>query len=81
MTDSNIDEAEDFSDVSMYLIDYIEDKYGNKRGNKAAFLSDNPHIIPQELSRWLKANLKVNLRTGEIYKPTSKGINLHGKKK
>lgn len=60
---------------NMLLIEYIEKNYGTKRGNKAAFLRDNSHILPQELNRWLKAELKVNDITGEIYKPTSKLIN------
>ena len=61
---------------SMLLIDYIKNHYGDKRGNKASFLRDNPDILPQELNRWINAELKVNLETGEIYKPTSKKINL-----
>ena len=60
----------------MLLIDYIKNHYGDKRGNKANFLRDNPDILPQELNRWVNAELKVNLETGEIYKPTSKKINL-----
>jgi hypothetical protein len=60
----------------MLLITYIENHYGNKRGNKANFLRDNPDILPQELSRWIKTGLKVNLTTGEIYKPASKTINI-----
>jgi hypothetical protein len=60
----------------MLLIDYIKNYYGDKRGNKASFLRDNPDILPQELNRWINAELKVNLETGEIYKPTSKKINL-----
>lgn len=63
----------------MFLSEYIDHYYGNKRGNKASFLRDNPHILPQELSRWLSAQLKINLQTGEIYKPTSKQIELKQK--
>ncbi|MFT7098270.1 MAG: hypothetical protein ACJAS6_000121 [Rickettsiales bacterium] len=63
----------------MLLIDYIKNNYGEKRGNKAKFLRDNPKILPQELNRWINAELKVNLKTGEIYKPTSKQINAHEK--
>lgn len=64
---------------SMLLIDYIKNHYRDKRGNKANFLRDNPDILPQELNRWINAALKVNLETGEIYKPTSKKINLKKK--
>lgn len=60
----------------MLLIDYINKNYGTERGNKAAFLRDNSHILAQELNRWLNAGLKINLETGEIYKPTSKMVNL-----
>lgn len=60
----------------MLLITYIENHYGNKRGNKAGFLRDNPDILPQELSRWIKTGLKVNPTTGEIYKPTSKKVRI-----
>jgi hypothetical protein len=62
--------------IGMLLIEYIESNYGSSRGNKAAFLRDNNHILPQELSRWLKVGLEVNGNTGEIYKPTSKTINI-----
>ena len=58
----------------MLLIEYIEQHYGKQRGNKTRFLRDNEEILPQELSRWLKAELKINIDTGEIYKPTSKSI-------
>lgn len=60
----------------MLLNEYIENHYGNKRGNKASFLRDNESILPQELNRWIKAKLKVNTETGEIYKPTSKPIKI-----
>lgn len=60
----------------MLLMTYIETHYGSNRGNKAGFLRDNPDILPQELSRWIKAGLKINPATGEIYKPTSKTINI-----
>ncbi|WP_142816638.1 hypothetical protein [Serratia liquefaciens] len=43
----------------MLLIDYIDSVYGTVRGNRARFLKDNPDILPQELSRWLKAGLMV----------------------
>jgi hypothetical protein len=64
----------------MLLIEYIDNHYGCERGNKAHFLRDNPSILPQELNRWLNAGLKVNLETGEIYKPTSKKIKVVDKK-
>lgn len=60
----------------MKLIDYIEAVYGYDRGNKAAFLKANPRILPQELSRWLKAQLKINPLTGEIYKPVSRTVSI-----
>ncbi|EGR0546790.1 hypothetical protein Q5N41_16915 [Vibrio cholerae] len=60
----------------MLLIDYIEKRYGKERGNKKKFLEDNPHIIGSELSRWLKNDYKISLANGEIYKPTSKIVNL-----
>lgn len=58
----------------MTLIEYIEKHYGIKRGNKAAFIKDNPAILPQELNRWIKEGVKVHLDTGEIYKAKSKKI-------
>ncbi|MBH2548091.1 hypothetical protein I5Q23_24575 [Serratia marcescens] len=58
----------------MLLLDYIEMLYGHERGNKARFLQDNPTILPQELSRWLKAGLKIRPETGEIYKPVSRRV-------
>ncbi len=58
----------------MLLIEYIEHHYGQQRGNKAQFLRDNPTILPQELTRWIRAGLKVNVATGDIYKPTSKPL-------
>lgn len=64
------------SGVTMYLIEFIETRYGKERGNKKKFLEDNPLILAPELSRWLKNNYKVNMSTGEIYKPASKTINL-----
>jgi hypothetical protein len=60
----------------MTLKEFIEKRYGKERGNIKKFLDENPHIIPTELSRWLKAGYKVNLATGEIYKPVSKTINM-----
>ncbi|WP_222860342.1 hypothetical protein, partial [Vibrio cholerae] len=60
----------------MLLIEYIESHYGKVRGNRRDFLADNPLIIAQELSRWLKNEYKVHLGSGEIYKPTSKTVNL-----
>ncbi len=53
----------------MLLTDYIDSVYGTARGNRARFLKDNPDILPQELSLWLKAGLKTRPETGEIYKP------------
>ncbi|WP_320705112.1 hypothetical protein [Enterobacter asburiae] len=50
----------------MLLTDYIDSVYGTTRGNRARFLKDNPDILPQELSRWLKAGLKIRPETGEI---------------
>jgi hypothetical protein len=58
----------------MLLIDYIDSVYGSERGNRARFLKDNPDILPQELSRWLKAGLKIRPETGEIYKPVSRQV-------
>lgn len=58
----------------MLLLDYIDMLYGSARGNKARFLKDNPDILPQELSRWLKAGLKIRPETGEIYKPVSRRV-------
>lgn len=60
----------------MILREFIEKRYGKERGNIKRFLEDNPHILAPELSRWLKTEYKVNLATGEIYKPVSKQINL-----
>jgi len=58
----------------MLLSDYIDSVYGTARGNRARFLRDNPRIRPQELSRWLKAGLKIRPETGEIYKPVSRTV-------
>ena len=58
----------------MQLSDYIESAYGPERGNRARFLKDNPDILPQELSRWLKAGLKIRPETCEIYKPVSRRV-------
>ncbi|EHC9819287.1 hypothetical protein JYZ60_003681 [Salmonella enterica subsp. enterica serovar Newport] len=58
----------------MLLSDYIDRVYGRSRGNRARFLKDNPDILPQELSRWLKAGLKIRPETGEIYKPVSRRV-------
>ncbi|ECG8159108.1 hypothetical protein FNA12_24740 [Salmonella enterica] len=58
----------------MQLSDYIDSVYGASRGNRARFLKDNPDILPQELSRWLKAGLKIRPETGEIYKPVSRRV-------
>ena len=60
----------------MLLIEFIEKRYGKERGNKKRFLEDNPDILGPELSRWIKGGFKVNLSNGEIYKPTSKKVNL-----
>jgi len=57
----------------MKLNEYIETRYGSHRGAQADFLRDNPHILPQELTRWKKTH-SVHLGTGEIYKPTSKKV-------
>ena len=59
----------------MKLTEYIETRYGTERGANAAFLEDNPHILPQELTRWKKTH-SVHLETGEIYKAASKLVNL-----
>lgn len=59
----------------MTLVEYIETRYGKKRGAQADFLRDNPHILPQELTRWKRAH-KVDLDTGEIYKVVSKKISI-----
>ncbi|EJD9019498.1 hypothetical protein M2792_005106 [Salmonella enterica subsp. enterica serovar Newport] len=58
----------------MLLSDYIDRVYGISRGNRARFLKDNPDILPQELSRWLKAGLKIRPETAEIYKPVSRRV-------
>ncbi|EJP9635613.1 hypothetical protein NZF17_004870 [Salmonella enterica] len=58
----------------MLLCDYIDRVYGSSRGNRARFLKDNPDILPQELSRWLKAGLKIRPETAEIYKPVSRRV-------
>ncbi len=58
----------------MLLSDYIDVVYGTARGNRARFLKENPDILPQELSRWLKAGLKIRPETGEIYKPVSRRV-------
>lgn len=60
----------------MLLSDYIDRVYGTARGNRARFLKDNPDILPQELSRWLKAGLKIRPETGEIYKPVSRHVRI-----
>lgn len=60
----------------MLLTDYIDNVYGTARGNRARFLKDNPDILPQELSRWLKAGLKIRPETGEIYKPVSRRVRI-----
>ncbi|EPV3154995.1 hypothetical protein ACV3DX_000259 [Shigella sonnei] len=60
----------------MLLTDYIDSVYGTARGNRARFLKDNPDILPQELSRWLKAGLKIRPETGEIYKPVSRHVRI-----
>ncbi|EKM9600857.1 hypothetical protein PV619_003848 [Salmonella enterica] len=43
----------------MLLSDCIAHVYGSSRKNRACFLKDNPDILPRELSRWLKAGLKI----------------------
>lgn len=60
----------------MLLSDYIDSVYGTARGNRARFLKDNTDILPQELSRWLKAGLKIRPETGEIYKPVSRHVRI-----
>ncbi|EPI3562739.1 hypothetical protein ACS57A_003108, partial [Escherichia coli] len=60
----------------MLLTDYIDSVYGTARGNRARFLKDNPDILPQELSRWLKAGLKIRPETGEIYKPVTRRVRI-----
>ncbi|MDH1321408.1 hypothetical protein N5C39_23840 [Enterobacter bugandensis] len=60
----------------MLLTDYIDSVYGTARGNRTRFLKDNPDILPQELSRWLKAGLKIRPETGEIYKPVSRRVSI-----
>lgn len=60
----------------MLLTDYIDSVYGTTRGNRARFLKDNSDILPQELSRWLKAGLKIRPETGEIYKPVSRRVRI-----
>ncbi|SGZ01842.1 hypothetical protein [Moritella viscosa] len=57
----------------MTLSEYIETRYGSNRGAQADFLRDNPHILPQELTRWKKTH-NVHLETGEIYKAASKKV-------
>lgn len=61
------------STFNMKLSEYIATKYGTYRGAQAEFLKDNPHILPQELTRWKKTHY-VHLETGEIYKTTSKKV-------
>ena len=58
----------------MLLIEYIVKHYGDKRGNKAAFLRDNTNIRPQELTRMLNVGKRVDLQTGDIYKPSTEKI-------
>ncbi|WP_241899336.1 hypothetical protein [Erwinia sp. OLTSP20] len=65
-----------YVDIVMLLTDYIDSVYGTARGNRARFLEDNPDILPQELSRWLKAGLKIRPETGEIYKPVSRRVRI-----
>lgn len=60
----------------MLLNEYIDCVYGTTRGNRARFLKDNPNILPQELSRWLKVGLKIRPETGEIYKPVSRRVSV-----
>lgn len=60
----------------MKLIEYIEHKYGVKRGNRQRFLEDNPHITGSELSRWISKGYHVNVLTGDIFKPSNKKVKL-----
>nr|WP_244631124.1 hypothetical protein [Pantoea agglomerans] len=60
----------------MLLTDYIDSVYGTARGNRARFLKHNPDILPQELSRWPKAGLKIRPETCEIYKPVSRRVRI-----
>ncbi|WP_330451553.1 hypothetical protein [Pantoea agglomerans] len=65
-----------FVDIVMLLTDYIDSVYGTARGNRARFLKHNPDILPQELSRWPKAGLKIRPETCEIYKPVSRRVRI-----
>ncbi len=76
MINDGVNLTEVLKEVDMYLIEFIEKRYGRARGNKKKFLEDNSDILAPELSRWLKNNYKVNLATGEIYKPVSKVVKL-----
>jgi len=64
----------------MTLEEYINTRYGEQRGAISEFLKDNPHILPQELSRWKKKGMRIHLETGEIYKATSKKVRLKNTK-
>ncbi len=60
----------------MLLIEYIESRYGKERGNKSKFIQDNPIFTPQDLSRCIRKQYRVNIQTGEVYPPTERKIKL-----
>jgi hypothetical protein len=60
----------------MKLIEYIEHRYGVKRGNRQRFLEYNPHITGSELSRWIRKGYHIDVFSGDIFKPSKKKVNL-----
>ncbi|EIK4811105.1 hypothetical protein EM61_020260 [Vibrio parahaemolyticus] len=58
------------------FLDYVESRYGRGHGNRKLFLKDNPHIKASELSRWITGGYKVDLKSGDIFKPSNKKVNI-----
>lgn len=58
------------------FLDYIENRYGRRHGNRKLFLKDNPHIDASELSRWITKGYRIDLESGDIFKASNKKVNV-----
>ncbi|MBD1577975.1 hypothetical protein HC723_16420 [Vibrio sp. S11_S32] len=62
--------------MALSLQEYLFLAYGSSGGDRQPFYEENPEFFTSEIARWIKGDYKIDLDTGEIYKPVSKSPKL-----
>nr|AKN37121.1 hypothetical protein [Vibrio genomosp. F6] len=62
--------------MNITFLAYINSRYSSAHGNQKLFLKDNSHISASEVSRWISKGYKIDLKTGDIFKPSNKKVNI-----